>query len=292
MFPHTKPSIILILSLLSVVFTNCDPHKEIVFKDKIVEKEVLKNVFKDKIVEKEVLKNILVLGSKYPDKPKIIALARSLKDANNLLVEIKDLAFDFEGKRYNFKQFVTETGPDKFIADSLFKLIEKDSKNWKTTVTFKDDSRQIFYSIGDSLHHDGLKINPYGNNPLAANLYVDMPIKGVFSVEVKGKGGNGVTIKKMFGRVMNGDTLPILGLYPNYHNIVEIGFYNEDKKLRFKRELVVETEDVDPFQKRSVIIEKNVLSNEYNGLYISPNYQIGWDVQGQIRWVFFRQFTV
>ncbi|WOT03569.1 aryl-sulfate sulfotransferase [Shewanella youngdeokensis] len=78
-----------------------------------------------------------------------------------------------------------------------------------------------------------LLVNPYGNSPLTALLDIRSKKPTDIVVTVKGKGKKGVDITYPVGpqTVNTHDGIPVVGLYANYSNEVEVSYKLDGKKI-------------------------------------------------------------
>lgn len=69
---------------------------------------------------------------------------------------------------------------------------------------------------------DSVQLNPYGNAPLSALLKFTTSIAGHTKIVVKGKNGAASDISQEFTDNGKSHAIPVLGLYPNYKNMVQV----------------------------------------------------------------------
>ena len=69
---------------------------------------------------------------------------------------------------------------------------------------------------------DSVVLNPTGNAPLSAFVHFTNNTSGYTQIVVKGKNGDSSDVKQTFTDDGKSHSIPILGLYPNYNNTVEI----------------------------------------------------------------------
>ena len=69
---------------------------------------------------------------------------------------------------------------------------------------------------------DSVKLNPTGNAPLSALLKFNNALKGHTEIVVKGKHGDASDVKQAFTDDDTNHAIPILGLYPDFENTVQI----------------------------------------------------------------------
>jgi arylsulfate sulfotransferase len=130
-------------------------------------------------------------------------------------------------------------------------------------------------------------VNPYGNSPLSALVSFDMGyLCKVVKVVVKAKYG-GVDIAHTFDDAPFQLTfdVPVLGLYPNYTNEVEITITDGDKPVSNTIEITPEklTVDIGRVDLRSSIPTR--LNDDLYFVALQQSYPIAIDKVGDVRWV-------
>ncbi len=197
-----------------------------------------------------------------------------------------------EGAQYVF-QFEKEK--IEIPVQAISGITEK-AEEWKTVLTFSDQSELVIPSRGGSLDFmvKDLTLNPSGYNPLAARVEVLLPATGRVKITVHGKNGSRGTISHLFrGREMR-QHLPVLGLYANYTNQVDIIFTDLEGNERGKTRLTLPTDPLvlpgspDVFVKvaKSERMEPGVNLVSYPGqseIDTSCPYML--DEDGEVRWV-------
>ncbi len=185
------------------------------------------------------------------------------------------------------KLFLTFEGGEEIEFDERFiTSVSSDSLTWVTRYTFKDGSVEETYFIGKlNIPPNAVELNPYLNSPLAARVKIETPIRGKFKIIVHGKGANGITIEKEFSKIKTSHDIPILGLYENYENDVDLLFLNPDGNLRCSKNLKITTRIIanKPKVNFDIITSTN---KTYNGLYFFSNIKVGLDQNGEIRWYY------
>lgn len=135
-----------------------------------------------------------------------------------------------------------------------------------------------------TLNSKDIKLDPFGRAPLAATLNVTTPIKTYPKVTVKGKEG-GIDITKEYKSLLTEKhSIPIIGLYPNYKNTIEIAFYDASDIELYRQSMSVITQDE---KLKPLKIRKK--TDQDIGFIVSSNFggrsQV-YDKQGEIRAVF------
>jgi len=85
-------------------------------------------------------------------------------------------------------------------------------------------------------------LNPTGVNPLCAKLDVEANIAGKVKVEVIGQDGEASNIAHTFSETATSQSVPVLGLYPDYENIVRVSLLDEDDNELLQKELKMTTD--------------------------------------------------
>lgn len=129
------------------------------------------------------------------------------------------------------------------ISAGLLREVESKKEEWKTVLVFSDDSKMIIPSMGEGLDFivKDLTLNPSGHNPLAAKIEVFLPANGRVKIVVHGKDGQSGTISHLFKEKTARQHLPVLGLYEDYENQVDIVFSDYEGNERGKTRMTITT---------------------------------------------------
>ncbi len=134
-------------------------------------------------------------------------------------------------------------------------------------------------------------INPAGVNPLCAKLEVEANVAGKVKVEVVGQDGEASNIIHTFSELAASQSVPILGLYPDYENIVQVSFLDENDSELLQKELTITTEALPENHPNITIITATPEKMESGLTLISsrsnppPNRPYMIDAFGKVRWV-------
>lgn len=174
--------------------------------------------------------------------------------------------------------------------------IAPDPAHWRTTLTFSDKTTLVVPSKGGSLDYivEDIKLNPSGYNPLAALVNVWLPTYGRVKVTVHGKNGDAGTITHLCHEDMPRQNVPVLGLYANYDNIVDLTFTDRIGRERGSTTIHIRTAPlaVQDFPRWKLVksqpgkIEPGVNLVNYPGMSeadVSLPYMI--DNEGELRWL-------
>lgn len=121
--------------------------------------------------------------------------------------------------------------------------IREDAEHWITVITFPDQTDFYIPSLGNSLDRIIKKItlNPGGCSPLAASVEVFLPAKGRIRVVVHGKKDSNGTLEHLFRSTDYKQEIPVLGLYPDYKNKVDLIFTDNNGRERRRSQIEIQT---------------------------------------------------
>jgi arylsulfate sulfotransferase len=191
---------------------------------------------------------------------------------------------------FNFEAGVVEVPVQSILS------VEDHPDQWATVVNFVDKKSLSVPSKGNALDFMVKKVtlNPSGYNPLAATVEVFMPARGRIKVIIHSKTGKNGTIEHLFTASNNRQIIPMLGLYANYNNQVDLVFTDMNGKERGRTQVNIQTAPlkVSAFPTFEVItaqkdrMEPGLDLVSYSGqseLDTSCPYMI--DSDGEIRWI-------
>lgn len=168
---------------------------------------------------------------------------------------------------------------------------------WKSILTFIDGSSYTIPSVGTSIDKlvTNVIVNPSGYNPLSAYAVMNLPALGRMKMTVHSKEGHRTPdIKYFFKSIEKGQTVTILGLYPDYKNKVTLVYTDKDGKERARSTFHIQTEQLkNPnLPKKTNVVTADIPRMEPGmNLISSPGeseadtaipYMI--DADGEIRW--------
>ena len=184
------------------------------------------------------------------------------------------------------------------IASSVIQNVQSDGIAWKTTVTFANGSTYIIPSIGTSIDNLIVKteLNPSGYNPLAANIFVELPALGRIKIIVHSKpDSNTPDVEYQSEKIEKSQSIQVLGLYPNYENQVTLIYSDKFGNERSRTTIQIKTEALKisylPVAIRVVKLKFTAMEPGMN-LINAPGkeetdtsipYMV--DADGEIRWV-------
>lgn len=175
--------------------------------------------------------------------------------------------------------------------------ITPDPEQWNTLVTFADGSTLNIPTIGPSIDNliRNTELNPSGYNPLSAGVLVYLPALGHIKVIIHSKPGNKeADIQHLCSSVERGQTVKILGLYPDYNNHIELIYTDRKGNERARSFLNIQTKkvDIDHLPKIKVVKAERQAMEPGLNLVNSPGhdetdtscpYMV--DSDGEIRWL-------
>jgi len=151
----------------------------------------------------------------------------------------------------------------------------------------KVESDILSESKGSTLEKSYIKLDPFGNSPLSAIVIFDTPSYSKVSFKVKGKDSS-VDIKDTIDKYETHHEIPILGLYPDYKNTVEITSTSKSGEVT-SNTITIQTGKLPKYIPAVTIkkADKENMEIVKNGLTFtvpSTKYPIGFDANGDIRW--------
>jgi len=139
---------------------------------------------------------------------------------------------------------------------------------------------------------DSIKLNPTGNAPLSARVNFKTQITGHTEIVVKGKNGETSNITQKFTDSSTTHSIPVIGLYPNYTNIVDI-VVTDAKQNKAKSTISIQTGalpanmpnyiHVDQANRTAMESGVNLVSS-FSGFSNPPQTPYIIDSFGDIRW--------
>ncbi|MGE8428581.1 MAG: aryl-sulfate sulfotransferase [Sphingobacterium sp.] len=218
--------------------------------------------------------------------PSKLALTSKI-DAGELLLDVKQKSQEYV---FNF-----EKGTVNIPIPDIVK-VTPNLDRWVTNLIFSDGSELIVPTKGTSLDFmvEGIKLDPSGYNPLAALVNVVLPTYGRVRVTVHGKHGQLGTITHLCSDETPRQSVPILGLYADYENVVDLAFTDLEGKERGSTTIHIRTQavTVQDFPKWKIVkgqtdkMEPGVNLVSYPGhseIDTSLPYMI--DNEGELRWL-------
>ncbi|MCB9048932.1 MAG: aryl-sulfate sulfotransferase [Lewinellaceae bacterium] len=184
----------------------------------------------------------------------------------------------------DYCRFSFEDGRELNVKKELIGGVRVDSSGWTATLAFETGSQLPAYILDDTIFLDSIKVNPFGTAPLSALVAATMPVRGRFGVKVLGKGEQGISLGHVYETFANVHQIPVLGLYPNFQNTVELSFLSEEGKVRARRTIRLTAGDVPG--RFTVNLIQNELPPDDDGIFFVTDIKRGFDQRGQLRWAY------
>ncbi len=210
-------------------------------------------------------------------KEDFIALLELRNNRQNLISAINQNANNYE--------LIYEKDKPITIPASCISSIQENPDDWNTTFIFTDNNQITVKSIGNpvEIDSDNINVDPYGYAPLTAELKFTTPVNCKVNITIKGQDGTASDISNDFNNFGTEHCIPVLGLYPNYNNTVEITFTDNDGNERIQQSVNIET-SLDPLEFDIEILKNNLPEND-QALFFDTNDALGFDKFGKIRYV-------
>jgi arylsulfate sulfotransferase len=140
---------------------------------------------------------------------------------------------------------------------------------------------------------DSVKLNPYGNAPLSALVSYNTLARGHTKIVVKGQDGPASDISQEFNDNGLTHSIPILGLYPNYNNSIDVYLVDDGENNLSKTTLNIQTGTLPPSMPNYTHVDDADYTQLEPGLNLvsslsnypsAPEYPYIVDNYGKIRW--------
>lgn len=214
------------------------------------------------------------------------AVKTRFEDLNNNGILLQSV-----NKTGNNYQFQFENGETLSFADGCFDLVEENKNEWYYNIRFSDGKQLLVGYIGEL--NVEVTADPYPYSPLAAQVDVFAPREGRVQIRVIGKNGPDSDVIHLFEAYAKQHTLPILGLYPDHENQVEVSFTDQNGQLRSTKLIQINKAPL-PDQFPEIIIKERKTSQmdglftliSYRGASDGNNKPFIMDAFGDIRWYY------
>jgi arylsulfate sulfotransferase len=199
---------------------------------------------------------------------------------------------DIPIKKIKVDEFSTtlyfEDNTSTLLSNSYLQKIDKDQTTWKATFYFGDGTNVTCPMLGVwSIDSSRFQINPYGHSPLAAIADFTAPIKSRIAVVVRGRGTNGIPISHQFETFETHHIIPILGLYADYNNQVDLMLLSKDGIPRDTITVYLRTQSLPT----ALSVQTDTRTSYTDqGLYFNAYLPLGFDQNGDIRWYYSGEF--
>lgn len=179
------------------------------------------------------------------------------------MVEEGHLLLNAETKEGENTLLTFETGTLN-IPEGYLQNISVDKANWKTTLTFTDNSIIEIPTLGESFKIEKISLNPTTYAPLTVRVNVSFPVEGKLKMRIQSKDEEVPDITHQFNTYAYNHQIDIHGLYHNYLNTVYLTFTDQDGNDRLTETFQVQTEDI------SKIINTTVRSVKIDASRMEP----------------------
>lgn len=148
--------------------------------------------------------------------------------------------------------------------------------------------------LDDVLLTEEVTHDPSGHAPLTALIRVETEVPVFLGLRVVGRNGAASDVRHRFPSATTGHEIPVLGLYPDHENTVELTFHDEAGGELGTRSYTVTTPPLSEHMP-SITVDRAVPSEMAEGMTrvsyyghggdASPNRPFIFDHRGEIRWV-------
>lgn len=142
---------------------------------------------------------------------------------------------------------------------------------------------------------DSIKLDPYGYAPRSALVSFSVATVGKTFIRVRGKHGSLTNVEHTFNDKGTYHAIPVIGLYANYRNTVDIRILNNRGDTLAQSTLTIQTGDLPPnmpvsitalpFEESQIAPGLILVSNYSTRGTGSPSTPFFMDAYGDIRWV-------
>ena len=143
-----------------------------------------------------------------------------------------------------------------------------------------------------SIPTDSIKLNPNGYSPLSAMVNFPSSVDGKTVIIVKGKHGGKTDLKHVFNDMGLNHSIPVIGLYANYLNTVNIRLINNNGDTLAKTTITIQTGSLPSKLPTSIEADQLASGAEEEGINLVSNYSsdhpqfpLMVDGYGDIRWL-------
>lgn len=142
-----------------------------------------------------------------------------------------------------------------------------------------NNSEYLAYDLGIS--QEDIELNPSGKNPLSAQITFETRIKGQVQIIIKAKDENCNDLQYSVSGYNEKHSIPILGLYEDFNNQVEIMLTDPKGKIKSSQTVEIKTDTIGNAVRLDVI--QNEIP-EFLPKYILIGNTI-YDASGNLRWI-------
>jgi len=175
----------------------------------------------------------------------------------------------------------------------LFAVACKKDKTATKPTSTTTDTTQTLPHVVLNIPPQSITLNPSGNAPLSAIISYTTTVPGHTKIEVEGRDGIGSEITQEFSDVGLTHNIPVLGLYANWDNIIDLSFKDSQGNVLAEAKLHIRTAALPVNTPTSMTIDVadranmepgfNLVSS-FSGLPNPPQTPYIMDSYGRIRW--------
>lgn len=121
---------------------------------------------------------------------------------------------------------------------------------------------------------DSVKLNPYGYAPLSALVNFSSPVEGRILVRVKGKNGPLSDIEHVFNDQGTAHSIPVIGLYSDFANTVDIRIINTKGDTLGKSSISIQTGPL-PAHMPTIVLDVPPAGQTEKGINLVSNFSAG-----------------
>ena len=187
--------------------------------------------------------------------------------------------------------FTFENGETQQFANSCFERIDKNEAEWNYSIRLSNGDQLTVGTIGQL--DISTIVNPEGHSPLVAQLNLTAKRKGKVFIKVIGKNGPFSDASHQFDDYATQHSVPVMGLYPEHNNQVEVSFTDANGNIRITENITIELGSIpNLFPEITVDVRKEAAMEEHFVLVSNRRpYEGGdkpyiFDAFGDIRWFF------
>lgn len=138
-----------------------------------------------------------------------------------------------------------------------------------------EDFKQPVVAVDFVIPQDSVKLNPYGYAPLSALVNFSSPVTGKTAIIVKGKNGAASDIEHVFNDDGAYHSIPVIGLYGDFLNTVDIRLINNNGDTVAKSSINVQTGPLPPNMPASIIADVHKAGQTEKGINLVSNFSAG-----------------
>lgn len=190
---------------------------------------------------------------------------------NNYIESNKNVVNIFYSKIFRKPLFKTKYYSEVYRRKNLEEIQKK----------ITDQINKEYSELDYSFRTPYIKLNPYGTTPLSALLKFQTEKKTKLTMTIKGREKEEDLVYN-FSNYTTDHEYPIIGLYPNYENKIELKIIDEKGNEKVKN-IKIKTKPLS-YEKVSLYFVKNKKDNKNNYYFATGNYTAIYDEYGNLRY--------